>query len=75
MICRGPSDPCHIKTRGSGGDDVESNLIPMCRQHHTEQGQIGWVRFCAKYPKAENELAEKGWRVFEVFGISKLIKI
>jgi hypothetical protein len=26
----------HISTRGSGGDDVLANLMPLCRQHHTE---------------------------------------
>lgn len=24
----------HIKTKGSGGDDVETNLITLCPKHH-----------------------------------------
>lgn len=36
----GPSDAAHVKTRGSGGDDI-GNLIPLCRRHHQEQHRIG----------------------------------
>lgn len=36
-FCRkvGPTDMHHIKTRGSGGDDTEENLIELCRLCHT----------------------------------------
>lgn len=27
-------DGHHIKTRGSGGDDVPENIITLCRKHH-----------------------------------------
>lgn len=30
----GKIDPHHIKTRGSGGDDVDENLANLCRWHH-----------------------------------------
>ena len=35
-ICgkRGQTEKHHIKTKGSGGDDVESNLIEVCRICH-----------------------------------------
>ena len=56
-----PSDPCHIKSFGSGGQDEESNLIAMCRQHHSEQHLSGWFRFSQKYKLIEFLLNEKGF--------------
>lgn len=56
-----PSDPCHIKTRGSGGDDIDSNLLPFCRAHHAEQGTIGFFKMCEKYPFLRQILAQKGF--------------
>ena len=44
-----PSDPHHVKTVGSGGDDVESNLLALCRKHHTEIHKIGVRTFFKKY--------------------------
>lgn len=46
----GPSDPHHIKSRGAGGDDIPSNLISLCRAHHTQIHKIGAETFFAKYP-------------------------
>lgn len=31
-----PVDPHHIKTKGSGGDDAPSNIMPLCREHHCD---------------------------------------
>lgn len=31
----------HIKTVGSGGNDVIYNLMPLCKQHHTEIHLLG----------------------------------
>ena len=37
LICqRSPVDPAHLKTRGSGGDDL-NNVVPLCRFHHDQQ--------------------------------------
>lgn len=36
--CWGGLDVHHIRTRGSGGDDVEDNLILLCRNHHNLAG-------------------------------------
>ena len=55
------SDPCHIKSRGSGGPDAEWNLISLCREHHTEQHAIGWYRMVWRYPLIAFKLAQKGW--------------
>lgn len=30
----GPTEKHHIKTKGSGGDDTEENLIEVCRKCH-----------------------------------------
>lgn len=56
-----PCDPCHIKTVGSGGPDVEWNLLSLCRPHHTEQHALGFYRMCDKYPFLRQILAHKGW--------------
>ena len=32
----GQTDKHHIKSKGSGGDDKEENLIELCRKCHTE---------------------------------------
>lgn len=54
-------DPCHLKTRGSGGDDSFENVIPLCRRHHVEQGQIGFKRFCDKFPAVLSQIEARGW--------------
>ena len=33
---KGNTDKHHIKTKGSGGDDIEENLIELCRTCHTK---------------------------------------
>lgn len=56
-----PVDPAHIQTRGSGGDDVEENLMALCRLHHIEQHQIGWFKMKNRYIGVDHELFLKGW--------------
>lgn len=58
-------DPCHIKTKGSGGPDADFNLIRMCRQHHTEQHSIGIITMLKKYPILMFVLFSKGWKLDE----------
>lgn len=73
VICgRIPSDRAHIKTRGSGGKNQEFNLIRLCREHHSEQHNIGFVSFSEKYPVIRMLLKLKGWRITDVFGVKKL---
>lgn len=31
----------HLKTKGSGGGDYIHNLMPLCKQHHTEIHLLG----------------------------------
>lgn len=33
--CYGNVAGHHIKTKGSGGDDIDINIIPLCSGHHT----------------------------------------
>lgn len=42
-------DPHHVKTRGAGGKDTLDNLMPLCREHHTEIHKIGKKTFFKKY--------------------------
>lgn len=53
--CRGP---CfgqvvghHIKSKGSGGDDVPENLIPLCTGHHMEIHSKGVQYMMVKHPE------------------------
>lgn len=58
-----PVDPCHIKSFGSTGLDIEWNMVPMCRQHHQQQHRIGIMTFYQKYLTYQLALREKGWYV------------
>lgn len=51
----------HIKTRGSGGSDHESNLMSLCFEHHTEIHKLGTNRFSVKYRQVEYYLHDLGW--------------
>lgn len=53
----------HMKTKGSGGDDIVENLISLCFNHHCEIGQIGIKKFIKKYPWVEKIFREKGWEI------------
>lgn len=57
-----PCDPCHIGSRGAGNPDADWNLYSGCRVHHAEQGQLGFFKFCEKYPFFRQVLAAKGWQ-------------
>lgn len=39
----------HIKTKGSGGDDVDGNLISLCASHHAEIHSMGIRVFLETY--------------------------
>jgi hypothetical protein len=46
--CFGRVDPHHLRTRGAGGDDVEENLMALCRMHHTVFHQTSASFFAAR---------------------------
>lgn len=66
-------DPAHIKTVKSGGHDTEWNVMPLCRQHHTEQHTIGIISFIEKYHEARWYLLNYGWEIVFANGQTKLI--
>lgn len=55
------TDPAHIKSRGAGGSDHESNIVRLCRAHHTEQHAIGVTAFAETYPIYEQRLIDNGF--------------
>ena len=62
-----PTEAHHLTTRGAGGDDVEDNLISLCRECHTKIHQYGLSKFAEKHPRIlsflelhkRNDLLEK----------------
>lgn len=51
LVCaKRPVDADHLKARGwEQAKRNDYSAIPLCREHHSERGQIGDVRFCDKY--------------------------
>jgi hypothetical protein len=44
------SDAHHVKTKGSGGDDVVTNVMPLCRTHHQQWHRIGMSAMRSAFP-------------------------
>jgi len=57
---RGPTQPDHLTSRGAGGGDDESNLLPCCFLHHRERHDIGLPRLIKKYKSVRMYLELKG---------------
>lgn len=55
------NDAHHVKSKKSGGEDVESNLVSLCRKHHQEIHQYGINKFCNLYPKFSIWLSKNDW--------------
>ncbi len=51
----------HIKSKGSGGHDIDENLMPLCVAHHSEVHNIGLVSFSKRYAKVRVFLKGMGW--------------
>jgi hypothetical protein len=68
IICGRPADRHHIKTRGSGGGDEESNILLLDRIHHVEIHKMGLNSFIKKYPNVRQVLIAKGWEYNEFLG-------
>jgi hypothetical protein len=54
----GANDPHHVTTKGAFGGDIESNIMPLCREHHTEWDKIAPSRMIAKYFGIERWLVQ-----------------
>lgn len=66
LVCsQTPSDFCHIKTYATTLADSDKNAFPLCRRHHTEQGQIGIVTFIKKYPVVHKYVTRLGFYINE----------
>ena len=64
LVCGSPNvDVAHIKTRGSGGDNNLWNIMPLCRNHHQEQHNVGLVTFSQKYLGVSTYLQDNGWEL------------
>ena len=76
IICgKHPSDADHIRSKGAGGSDVESNLWPLCRTHHREKHDIGLRRFATRYPIAFSELRSRGLtEIIEIIEVKEQIE-
>lgn len=53
----------HLKTKGSGGHDIEINIIPVCYLHHIEQlHKMGLTKFANIHPIVIKFLISNGWQ-------------
>lgn len=61
---KSPADAHHVTSRGAGGGDTETNVMPLCREHHQEWHARGSAHMVNTYGavKAWLELAER-WDV------------
>ena len=55
----------HLRSIAASGDDVEHNLLCLCRAHHTELHTIGLNSFVSKYITVKWKLLAKGWEFDE----------
>jgi 5-methylcytosine-specific restriction endonuclease McrA len=64
IVCKvGQAEAHHVKSKKSGGDDVEYNLIPLCRKCHSEVHSIGLNRFSDKHSSVKGWLLKNGWEL------------
>lgn len=52
-----------------------TNLLNLCRFHHSLQHSLGWDRFVEQYPVIRHELKIRGWEIHDEFGIKRLRRI
>ena len=62
-----PSDPEHIKTKGSGGGDELFNLVSLCRLDHIKVHKIGLIKLANENKSLKKELESKGWNYDDYF--------
>lgn len=54
-----PTQAAHVKARGMGGCNSSwRSLVPLCREHHQEQGAKGIARIYERYGLDLKRLAE-----------------
>lgn len=47
-LCRGATEPCHVRSKGAAGGD-DDNLVPLCQAHHEQQHRLGIRTFEYRY--------------------------
>lgn len=57
----GRNDAHHVKTKGSGGDDVPENLLSLCRTDHQKIHKIGLTKFAKLNSSVYTWLTLAGW--------------
>lgn len=66
-VCGQPGNGHHIKTIGSGGEDVPDNLMVLCMIHHREIHDHGLNEFVKKY-QLHSLMKSKNWAYDGHFG-------
>lgn len=61
-VCGLPGIAHHVKSVGSGGDDVPQNLMPLCPEHHFEVHTIGLIALERIYGTITHWLDRNGWK-------------
>ena len=61
----GPVDPAHGPVNGMRSKGPDDGAIPLCRQHHTEQHEIGWEAFETKYGFSREAEAKTHFAAFQ----------
>jgi hypothetical protein len=56
-----PSQACHIRSRGAGGDDSWDNLYSGCFHCHQLQHLKGFAWMFEQYPFFRQVIYNKGW--------------
>lgn len=51
----------HIKSKGSGGDDVKENLMPLCVEHHHKIHTYGLTRMCKEFAAVKWFVLDNGY--------------
>lgn len=60
-----PNHAHHLFSKGSGGDDVASNIISLCFSDHREIHDHGLTAMADKYPSVRYWLELAGWEYCE----------
>lgn len=71
IVCGKSGVGHHVKSRGSGGDDVESNLMTLCVVCHREVHDIGLTEFADKYTRVTRWLLNHGWSLIETISLGE----
>ena len=63
-----PVESHHIQTRARMGDDVETNLLPVCTRCHRLLHSMGLTTFAKKHPVVTALLTHMDWEFDEYSG-------